>query len=201
MTKYTRNFARLENGVPSWGPIPLLIVTHHREEWDEPVIDPETGEPTGETEHKTRDWDTTETILHPTADDYRRANYLPVEDRFPTEPAKEGYHWERTGKWLEWKPWDIEDSAYIYPEYVEVENPPAPPRRWSSLAIKRVLEARGSWAEVKGLLEAAGVYDDFLMADYIAEDDDAFLAARAEAVKLYGEETVAAILAAIPTEA
>ena len=124
---------------------------------------------------------------------YRMAGYKSVVETPPSEPAQEGYHYEPRG-------WEERDGA-IRRVYVEVANPPPAPRRWSSLAIKRVLESRGSWAEVKGLLEAAGMYDDFLMADYIAEDDEAFLAARAQAVSLYGEETVAAILDTIPTEA
>ena len=132
------------------------------------------------------------TILSPKATHYLAAGYLPIEDAPPSEPPAEGYHWEARG-------WEAQEGA-IRRVYAEVENPPPAPRRWSSLAIKRVLEARGSWAEVKAMLEAANAYDDFLMADYIAEDDEAFLAARAEAVKLYGEETVAAILDTIPTE-
>lgn len=193
MTNYTRNFAKLVDGAPQWGPIPLAVVTHHREEWDEEVLDPETGEPTGETEHRVRDRDTTETVLFPTAADYARAGYLPVVDDYPSEPAPEGYHYEAIS-WTEF-------NDAIRRVYAPVQNPPPAPRRWSSLAVKRVLEARGSWGEVKGLIEAANLYDDFLMADYIAEDDDAFIAARAEAVRLYGEETVAAILDSIPREA
>ena len=55
--KLNRNFAKLKpDGTLEFCPIPLTVVTHHHEEWDEPVLDPETGEPTGETEHKTRDW-------------------------------------------------------------------------------------------------------------------------------------------------
>ena len=131
-------------------------------------------------------------IYNPKDKHYRLAGFLPVVEVPPSEPPAEGYHWEPRG-------WEAQENA-IRRVYVEVANPPPAPRRWSSLAIKRVLEARGSWAEVKRMLEAAGVYDDFLMADYIAEDDQAFLSARAEAVKLYGEETVAAILDAIPQE-
>ena len=131
-------------------------------------------------------------VYNPKDKHYRLAGYQSVVETAPSVPAQEGYYYEPRG-------WEERDGA-IRRVYVEVENPPPAPRRWSSLAIKRVLEARGSWAEVKAMLEAANAYDDFLMADYIAEDDNAFVAARAEAVKLYGEETVAAILDTIPTE-
>lgn len=181
--KQNRNFAKPdENSRPIYAPTVLRVVTHHHDEG----VDPETGE------HWERDWDTYETKTKPTAADYAQMGWLPLVDSvMPTPP--EGKHWERNGKIYSF------EDGYAW-DYELVDNPPPPPRRWSSLAIKRVLDPRGSWDQIKGLLEAAGVYDDFLMADYIAEDDEAFLAARAEAVKLYGEETVAAILDTIPTE-
>ena len=131
-------------------------------------------------------------VYNPKDKHYRMAGYQSVVEAAPSVPAQEGYHYEPRG-------WEAQEGA-IRRVYVEAADPPPAPRRWSSLAIKRVLESRGSWAEVKAMLEAAGVFYDFLMADYIAEDDEAFVAARAEAVKLYGEETVAAILDTIPTE-
>jgi hypothetical protein len=129
---------------------------------------------------------------HPEKEDFAQVGYLPLEDSvMPTPP--EGKRWERSGKIY------IHEGGYAW-DYVLVDNPPPPPRRWSSLAIKRVLEARGSWAEVKAMLEEMNAYDDFLMADYIAEDDDVFIEARTQAVVLYGGEKVARILDAIPTE-
>jgi hypothetical protein len=131
-------------------------------------------------------------VYNPKAVHCKIAGYLPLEDSvMPTPP--EGMRWERSGKIY------IHEGGYAW-DYVLVDNPPPPPRRWSSLAIKRVLEARGSWAEVKALLEEMNAYDDFLMADYIAEDDDVFIEARTQAVVLYGGEKVARILDAIPTE-
>jgi hypothetical protein len=138
-------------------------------------------------------------IWNPRAETYEQAGYLPVDTSAPSEPAPEGYHYEPRG----WEIFDDDRSPvarHIRRVWELVANSPPPPRRWSSLAIKRVLEARGSWAEVKAMLEEMNAYDDFLMADYIAEDDDVFIEARTQAVVLYGGEKVARILDAIPTE-
>ena len=82
------------------------------------------------------------------------------------------------------------------------EDKPAPaPRKWSSLAMKRVLEKAGKWDEVKTMLNTLNKYDDFVMADYIAEDDDDFLTARAAAENKYGAEAVQRIIDSIPQTA
>jgi hypothetical protein len=73
-------------------------------------------------------------------------------------------------------------------------------RRWTPLAMKRALSAAGRWPEVKTMLVAADKYDDFLMCSYIYEGDEDFQDAKAWAVEHYGEESVNALLDAIPTE-
>ena len=73
-------------------------------------------------------------------------------------------------------------------------------RRWTPLAMKRALSAAGRWPEVKTMLVAADKYDDFLMCSYIYEGDEHFQNAKAWAVEHYGEESVNALLDAIPTE-
>ena len=73
-------------------------------------------------------------------------------------------------------------------------------RRWTPLAMKRALSASGRWPEVKTMLVAADKYDDFLMCSYIYEGDEDFQNAKAWAVEHYGEESVNALLDAIPTE-
>lgn len=60
-----------------------------------------------------------------------------------------------------------------YAEYV----PPAPepePKRYSKLKIIRALGDK--WTEKKAELEAAGLYDQFMAAQFLAEDDPAFAA-------------------------
>lgn len=73
-------------------------------------------------------------------------------------------------------------------------------RRWTPLAMKRTLSAAGRWPEVKTMLVAADKYDDFLMCSYIYEGDEDFQNAKAWAVEHYGEESVNALLDAIPME-
>ena len=57
MIKYNRDYAKPDaDMMPLYGPIPLELSIPHHDEWDEDVIDPETGEPTGETQHREHDW-------------------------------------------------------------------------------------------------------------------------------------------------
>ena len=67
-------------------------------------------------------------------------------------------------------------------------------RSWTPLAIKRACGER--WPEVKTALQAADIYEDFIMAQELREDDPAFLQGRAWAEAQYGAETVEAVLAA-----
>jgi len=126
-------------------------------------------------------------IVHPKKEHLLAAHYLPVYD---DPPAVDKNHYAvPTG----WKKMD----DMILRTY-EIRKLPTLPRHWSSLAMKRALEKAGRWAEIKALLSAADKYDDFIMADYIAEDDQDFKDARAQAVEMYGEEAVARLLNNIP---
>ena len=193
MTRYNRNFAKLENGVPSYGPIPLLIVTHHHDEG----VDEETQEPWS------RDWDTTETVMHPNADDYARAGYKPVEDKVPSEPPAEGYHYEPRG-------WEEQDGKIVR-VYTQVADPPPPPRRWTRLAIKSALADAHLLPAVQEYLTALLVKPDYpawaALSDcnYVeenyggAEAWNALLDGAATALGKTREE-INAFLDAIPTE-
>ena len=180
--KLNRNYAKQNlnpGGTLDYAPAILKVVTHHHDEWDEPVIDPETGEPvidpeTGEpvTEHKTRDWDTWETKTNPTSADYRKMDYIPVENTpFPSVPAKEGYHWEMSG-YIKQGASDTEKWAK---SYVEVANPPPPPRIFSKLKFVSALRSRDLWDLVKSYIESAGLYDLYLAAQEFKEDNAYFV--------------------------
>lgn len=88
-----KNFGKIvPTGSVEYAPNPAVIITHHHSEWDEPVINPETGEPTGETEHKTHDWEYRNTIVNPTAEQYLRAEdgpYYPIVSNAPEH--REGF--------------------------------------------------------------------------------------------------------------
>lgn len=58
-----------------------------------------------------------------------------------------------------------------YEEYVP-PTPIPPPKRYSKLKVIRALGER--WGEYKAGLEANGLLDEFLAAQFLAEDDPAF---------------------------
>ena len=77
--------------------------------------------------------------------------------------------------------------------------PKPPPRKWSRLSLKRALFSKGWWATAKGLMQAADAYDDFLMCDYVQEDDPAFIPLLDEMRRIYGPE-IDEVLDALPLE-
>ena len=190
MTKYDRKFCKPdENGKPLYCPLPLAVVIHHHDEWDEPVIDPETGDPTGETEHKTADWDEKRTEVFPTPEDKAAMGYLPLSYDYPVDPP-EGKHYERTDK--------IEqngDDGYRW-VYTLVDNPPSAPRVFSKLKCVAALMEAGVWQEVKNYIEGAGLYDLYLAAQDFREDNQYFVSGKAQLMTSRGwtEEQAEALL-------
>lgn len=194
--KTNRNFGKLKSETEiEYGPIPLTVVTHHREEEDVPIYDPETGEPvidpeTGEqkTEHIVRDWDTSEVKIRPTEKDYRQMGFKSVSEAAPSEPAPVGYHYEARGY--------AEDESRIWRIYETVANPPAPPRTFSKLKCVAALMEAELWGAVKSYIESMGLYDLYLAAQDFREDNEYFVRGKAalmEALSLT-EEQVEAIL-------
>jgi len=59
-------------------------------------------------------------------------------------------------------------------EWVEPPAPEPEPKRYSKLKVIRALGE--NWAAKKAELEAAGLLDQFMAAQYLAEDDPAFAA-------------------------
>ena len=193
--KTNRNFGKIANNAIEYGPIPLTVVTHHREEEDVPVYDPETGEPiidpeTGEqkTEHIVREWDTSEVKIRPTEKDYRQMGFKSVSEAAPSDPAPDGYHYEARGY--------AEDENRIWRVYEAVANPPAPPRVFSKLKCVAALMEAGVWHEVKNYIEGAGLYDLYLAAQDFREDNPYFTSGKAQLMASLGwtEEQAEAIL-------
>ena len=123
-------------------------------------------------------------VCNPTPAHYEAAGYFPVVDERPT--CEEGYHAVATG-------WETRDGS-IHRIYDAVQDPPPPPRVWTPLSIKRACGER--WATVKAALQQADIYEDFIMAQELREDDAAFLQGYNWAVAQYGAEVVDAVLAA-----
>ena len=95
------------------------------------------------------------------------------------------------------------DGMLVRVTYRE-EDVPAPepaPRRWTPLTLKRGAEARGWWVSLRSVLEAAGGYEDFLMCQFVAEDDAMFPPIYGALCDAFGKEQVDAYLDGLPTEA
>lgn len=131
--------------------------------------------------------------FNPTAEKYAQADdgpWLPIVD---VPPVTDEQHYAVPVGW--------ENEAGNCVRQYEIREYVPPPKKWTPLAIKRALVEAEKWDEVKGMVDAAGLYEDFVMAQVIAENDDAFKAGYAQAVEMYGKEAVDAILAQIPPEA
>ena len=59
-------------------------------------------------------------------------------------------------------------------EWIEPPAPEPPPKRYSKLKIIRTLGE--TWPTYRARLETAGLLDQFMAAEYLAEDDPAFAA-------------------------
>ena len=147
MIKYNRDYAKPDvNGYPIYAPIPLVLHVPRHDEWDEDVIDPETGEPTGETEHKEHDWTETRHVQQPGPADWLAAGYKRLYD---TDPGlhEQGKHWERTGK-------IVDADTYFFWEYVLVDDPPPPLRVFSKLKLELALFKAGLLPAVDAFIDS-----------------------------------------------
>lgn len=125
----------------------------------------------------------------PSDETYLAAGFKPVIDERPyTSPTEYAVAvgWE-----------EFENSiSRIY----EIRPIEPQPRRWTPLTMKRGALKRGWWQAFKGALEAADMYDDFLMCQYIAENDAAYPAIYAAMCQLFGKEEVDTYLAELEVE-
>lgn len=67
--------------------------------------------------------------------------------------------------------WFPTDEQFIAAGWARYTPPPAP-KRYSKLKVIRALGS--GWEAKKAQLEAAGLYDQFVAAAFLAEDDPAF---------------------------
>lgn len=114
--------------------------------------------------------------------EYLHAYPLATDAEAPAVPAgkvavPDGYELA-DGAWT--RKWRFDDA------------PPPPPRAWTPLAVKRACGDR--WPAVKAALEAKGIFDDFMMAQELLEDDPAFMQGIAWAKSEYGDAAVDAVL-------
>ncbi|MBO7688620.1 MAG: hypothetical protein J6V72_19740 [Kiritimatiellae bacterium] len=109
--------------------------------------------------------------------------WFPLNDTPRPEP-EEGYQYERSYE---------RQGDEIVAIWTKVQNPPPPPRTWTPLSIKRACAER--WPALREALQEADIYEDFIMAKELREDDDAFRQGYDWAVETYGKETVDKVLA------
>lgn len=105
-----------------------------------------------------------------------------------------GYDCELTGEGL----------VRTYVELTEDESKHKewnPPRKWTRLSMKRALAAAGKWDIARSAMETLGIWDEFLMCDFIAEDDPSFVSAYDAVCAKYGKDEIDAFLDTVPAEA
>ena len=107
-------------------------------------------------------------VYNPQTVHYRLAGYLPVVDRAPTEPAPEGYHWERKG-------WAVSpDGQSVTAQYEAVQNPPAPPKVYSTADAIYALMSRGVWETCREWIAEHGFLDLVLATKEFTDDLENF---------------------------
>jgi len=112
----------------------------------------------------------------------------------PVKPEpQEGYHIEAR--------YSDEDDG-IHTTWVEVADPPPPPRTFSKRKLYRALSTADVWTAAKAYMESAGVWEDWEYATTLDEDDPLLVAAVAALKTQLGltDEQVEAILAASVAE-
>ena len=129
-------------------------------------------------------------VANPTATQLRSAGFKPYVDEIPSEPAMEGYHWEKNG-------WDTSGDSIIQ-LYHQVKDAQPPPRTFSKYKLVAALMQAEVWPQVKAWIEGKpGAYDLYLAAEDISEDEP-LLAQGIAAVKellSWTDEQVEAVLA------
>ena len=92
--------------------------------------------------------------------------YRLVETPMPT--ARDGYHYEFRFAYD-----DESAPTAILKNWVEVQNPPDPPRSFSKVKLMRALKARSLWVPVKAFIAASEDYaDEWALSTTLDEDND-----------------------------
>jgi hypothetical protein len=94
--------------------------------------------------------------------------FLPLSETPAPETVREGFHWEAR--------YAVADG-HIVQSWVEVEDPPAPPRVFSKRKLYRALAAAEVWAPAKAYMEQAGCWEDWEYATTLDEDDPLLVSA------------------------
>ena len=125
------------------------------------------------------------TIVNPTAEQYAdlRNAYEDGDDAPKPTPTE--------GKVVAFAGYALGEDYKWHRQWTLVDAPTPPPRSWTPLAIKRACGE--NWATLKAALTEADLYEDFVMAQELREDDAAFQRGYAWAVAQYGQSAVEAL--------
>ena len=133
-------------------------------------------------------------IVSPTPVDYITRGWKKVVDPKPTD-APQGFHWVPT-RW-------VEESEQIVRLYTLVDDPPAPPRKFSKLKLYAALTSAGLWDALESWLktqtvEGVNAYTAFSLAQDLSDAHPLFSQYYAAAKSVLGvtDEQAEAILAA-----
>ena len=92
--------------------------------------------------------------------------YRLVETPMPT--ARDGYHYEFRFAYD-----DESAPTAILKNWIEVENPPDPPRSLSKVKLMRALKERQLWAAVKAFIQSSEVFaDEWELSTTLDEDHE-----------------------------
>ena len=131
-------------------------------------------------------------VVNPTAEQYAAmGGDDPEKGAYPLAPANPPTPPE--GKIALVDGYELSDGEWAA-TYRYEDAPPPPPRCWTRHALMKACGDK--WETVKAALVEANLYDAFLTANEILEDDPDFVKGIAWAKATYGEETVEEILAA-----
>ena len=128
-------------------------------------------------------------VYNPTDKHYALAKFKPVVSDPPSVPPAEGWHYEPRG-------WEDTDGA-IRRVYVEVQDPPPPPRVFVTADLVEALMAEGIWTDVRSWIETQGLLDLVLATKEFDETNANFAAGRAALQSALGwtDEEVEELLA------
>jgi hypothetical protein len=124
----------------------------------------------------------------PTEADYLAAGWKRYIDAAPSDPAPDGYHYERDG-------YD-ETADTIAVRWHAVANPPPPPRTFQTADLVEVLMAEGYWDAARAWIVEHGILDLVLATKEFDETNANFAAGRAALQEALGltDEQIEAIL-------
>lgn len=127
--------------------------------------------------------------ISPSAEQYLAVGWKRVKD---VAPATDERHYAVATGWTE-------TDAEIVRTY-EVREVEPIVRKWTPLTLKRGAVARGWWEAFKAILTAADGYEDFIMCQFVAEDDPMFAPIKSALAAQFGADAVDGYLSELPTE-